>query len=71
MKPETKSVMKRTLILSLFCLLAVAFANATPLGTAFTYSGRLKYQNQPANGNFDLQVKLFDASLPGIKSARL
>jgi hypothetical protein len=34
---------------------------AAPLGTTFNYSGRLKYQNNPANGNFDLQVKLFDA----------
>jgi hypothetical protein len=48
------------LMLALLCL-ALTSTYAAPLGTAFTYSGRLKYQNQPANGNFDLQVKLFDA----------
>jgi hypothetical protein len=57
--PEREVTMKKILLLLIG--LAVGTANAAPLGTAFSYSGRLKYQNQPANGSFDLQVKLFDA----------
>lgn len=58
-------VMKRQLILILL-LWAVGHAGlAAPLGTAFTFSGRMNYQNKPANGAFDLQVKLYDASTAG------
>jgi hypothetical protein len=46
--------------LALLCGLFLADAGAAQLGTAFTYSGRLKYKNNPADGNFDLQVKLYD-----------
>jgi hypothetical protein len=52
-------------ILLLLIVLAGSSAPAAPLGTAFSYSGRLKYQNNPANGSFDLQVKLFDAASGG------
>jgi len=38
---------------------------AEPLGTAFTYQGRLIDNNQPADGLYDLQFKLFDASSDG------
>jgi hypothetical protein len=57
----------RLALIGLACALALTMASAAPLGTAFTYSGRLRYQNQPANGNFDLQVKLFDAASGGNK----
>jgi hypothetical protein len=33
----------------------------TPLGTAFTYEGRLTEGGAPANGSYDLQFKLFDS----------
>ena len=40
-------------------------AAQTPLGTAFTYQGRLTDAGLPANGNYDLQFKLFDALTAG------
>lgn len=66
---ETRSGMRRRacacLVVCVLCVLALGGAQAAPLGTAFTYSGRLKYQNQPANGSFDLQVKLYDDATAG------
>jgi len=38
---------------------------AEPMGTAFTYQGRLTDANQPANGLYDFQFKLFDAPTAG------
>jgi hypothetical protein len=35
-------------------------AGAAPMGTAFTYQGRLIYANNPADGLYDFQFKLFD-----------
>ena len=35
---------------------------AAPVGTAFTYQGRLKSAGQPANGNYDLKFTLYDAA---------
>lgn len=37
----------------------------SPLGTAFTYQGRLTDGGNPANGAYDLQFKLFDALSAG------
>ena len=50
-----------------FLLLLVASAGhaATPQSTAFTYQGSLGENGQPANGNFDLVFKLFDAETDG------
>jgi hypothetical protein len=53
-----------------FCrLLAVSFAMfqlaAAPLGTGFTYQGRLTDGGLPANGSYDLRVLLFDAESGG------
>ncbi len=38
---------------------------AIPLGTAFTYQGRLSQSGTPANGAFDLEFYLFDALTGG------
>ena len=38
---------------------------AAPVGTAFTYQGRLKSAGQPANGNYDLRFTLYDAATNG------
>ncbi len=38
---------------------------AAPVGTAFTYQGRLKSAGQPANGNYDLRFTLYDAASGG------
>ena len=37
----------------------------TPLGTAFTYQGRLTDSAAPVTGSYDLQVKIFDALTAG------
>jgi hypothetical protein len=46
----------------LACALALAAlaVNAAPLGTAFTYQGRLQITNTPANGDYNLQFSLWD-----------
>ena len=56
--------MKRSL-LAASLLLAFAAAYADPQTTAFTYQGNLTSGGQPANGNFDLTFKLFDAATNG------
>ncbi len=63
---HSKSVSRKPLWLFCVCwTLVLTGAHAAPLGTAFTFSGRLVYQNQPANGNFDLHVALFDDATAG------
>jgi hypothetical protein len=54
----------------IFCALIAAVlslqsAQADPLGTAFTYQGHLKDGRSPANGNFNMIFKLFDAAAAG------
>src|SRR5262245_29107869 len=52
--------------LAAFVLLAgVPGAVAQPVGTAFTYQGRLTDAGTPASGTFDLQFTLFDAAASG------
>lgn len=38
-----------------------------PVGSGFTYQGRLTTSGNPANGQYDLQFSLFDAASGGIK----
>jgi len=40
-------------------------AHAADIGTAFTYQGQLKQDGAPANGNLDMEFRLFDASTLG------
>jgi hypothetical protein len=58
--------MKRSawMVVFLFLLLQAGYS-ATPQSTAFTYQGALSENGQPANGNFDLIFKLFDAETNG------
>ena len=63
-------------IASAFTLLLTGGAGLraqTPVGSAFTYQGRLTDGGAPATGVYDLEFKLFDASLSGaqIGSAQL
>jgi len=37
----------------------------TPVGTAFTYQGRLTAAGAPANGSYDMQFTLYDAGTSG------
>jgi hypothetical protein len=55
-------------ILALALLLMVSTATvseAAPMGTAFTYQGRLIDANEAADGLYDFQFKLYDAELGG------
>jgi hypothetical protein len=61
-KLSAKSVVLAFAVLA--CVAGAATAQ-TPLGTAFTYQGRLTDNSQPANGPYDLQFVLFDASAAG------
>jgi len=40
-------------------------AGAAPIGTVFTYQGRLIDANTPADGLYDLRFRLYDASVAG------
>lgn len=60
----------RTSQIALLTLLIVVGSTTTapaqtPLGTAFTYQGRLASNGQPASGTYDIQFKLFDAAADG------
>ena len=43
----------------------VQFSRALPVGTAFTYQGRLIDSNVPADGLYDFQFRLFDSDVGG------
>jgi hypothetical protein len=61
--------MKTTRILAILVLgiivLMPGFARAAPMGTTFTYQGRLIDANNAADGLYDLQFKLYDANIAG------
>jgi hypothetical protein len=46
-------------------MLASTAVAQTPLGTSFTYQGRLEESGSPANGTYDFRFMLFDAPLGG------
>jgi hypothetical protein len=58
----------KDIAMSMFGFVAVlvaawtGLAAAAPLGTAFTYQGRLQDANSPANGVYDIQFKLYDSA---------
>jgi hypothetical protein len=45
--------------------LAAGIQRAGAQGTLFTYQARLDSSGSPANGNFDLELRLFNASSAG------
>ncbi|MHC4736785.1 MAG: hypothetical protein ACYTDW_20380, partial [Planctomycetota bacterium] len=57
-----KSQVIFSIIIPVLCLIVfpVEVAVAVPIGTAFTYQGRLMDANSPADGLYDLQFKLYD-----------
>ena len=46
------------------CVTSIAPAQ-TPLGNGMVYNGFLKSYNQPSNGTYDFQFRLFDAVTSG------
>ena len=66
MNIERTNRMKLKPFLPLLALLASALSShAAPLGTAFTYQGKLTDEGQPANGAYDLLFALTSADAPG------
>jgi hypothetical protein len=58
--------MSRALVLALIVFeMGRVLVAQTPLGTAFTYQGRLMDGGTPANGAYDLQFELYDAFSAG------
>ncbi|MGB7582035.1 MAG: hypothetical protein WBL85_06265 [Sedimentisphaerales bacterium] len=58
-------ILKILFVVVCLAVSSVQFAMAGPLGTAFTYQGRLIDANKAANGLYDFQFKLFDANSAG------
>jgi hypothetical protein len=58
---------KKMLAISVLGLMvcATSVSEAAPMGTAFTYQGRLIDANDAADGLYDFQFKLFDANVAG------
>jgi hypothetical protein len=55
-------VKHKVVVSSLVCALLAGVAGAqTPVGTAFTYQGRLADAGTPAQGSYDLRFTLYDA----------
>jgi len=58
------------LVLSLGLIVwSAKVSQAAPMGTAFTYQGRLIDANSAADGLYDLQFKLYDANVAGTQKA--
>ena len=56
---QTKLNLIIVLIAAALCMAAVGYA--APMGTAFTYQGRLADANSPAEGLYDFEFAVFDA----------
>lgn len=61
----TTITVARVIAASAGLALAHVASAQTPLGTAFTYQGELKFQGQPAAGPTDLRFRLYDAPVGG------
>jgi hypothetical protein len=64
---KTRKTLKILFMVSVLPLFAVCDSWAAPMGTAFTYQGRLIDANKPADGLYDFQFKLFDANVAGVQ----
>ncbi|MHC4638777.1 MAG: hypothetical protein ACYTBV_14950 [Planctomycetota bacterium] len=63
---------RNVVTLILVCCLMVCSANviqAEPMGTAFTYQGRLIDANSAADGEYDFTFRLYDANVGGARAA--
>jgi len=58
--------MKRTLLfVTSLCLIVSTTTTAAPLGTTFTYQGRLSEGGSLANGSYDVRFTLYNAETGG------
>jgi Kelch motif protein len=58
-------VFERAVAMAALLVWAAPAAAAPPVGTAFTYQGRLSDNGVPANGLYDLEFQLFDQATGG------
>jgi hypothetical protein len=67
MKQTERPNMKylKSIAMAAALLPGVPWAGASPMGTAFTYQGRLNDGGAPANGFYDFNFKLYDAATDG------
>jgi len=67
-----KSIKTLTIFIAVLCLMlcSAGVSEAVPMGTAFTYQGRLIEANNAADGPYDLQFKLFDGAIDFMRIAR-
>jgi len=63
MKHERKILLNLAILVITLCMAGVA--KSAPMGTAFTYQGRLVDSNSPAEGAYDLDFALFDDPTAG------
>lgn len=64
---QTKQLLASVLLLTCFGSMCAA----EPLGTAFTYQGRLTEGGNPANGNYDLRFILYNADAGGSQAGSI
>ena len=62
---KTRKTLTILFMVWLVTLLVVCASQASPMGTAFTYQSRLIDANNPADGLYDFQFKLYDANVDG------
>ncbi len=62
---KTRKTLTVLFMMWMLPLFVVYASQAAPMGTAFTYQGRLMDTNSPADGLYDLQFKLYDANVAG------
>jgi len=62
---NTKTLLRLLVLTSAFSLQPLALLTASPLGTAFTYQGRLADAGNPAQGSYDLRFAIWDAAADG------
>ena len=61
----------KTLAILVLIVCTTNLSNAAPMGTAFTYQGRLMDANSPADGRYDFEFKLFDDPCTGIRQGNI
>lgn len=62
---KTAYVLRIVVAICLAMSLCASVVEAAPLGTAFTYQGRLIDSNDPADGLYDMRFKLYDTVSDG------
>ena len=55
----------KILVISVLMACLAQVSKAVPMGTAFTYQGRLMDANEPADGIYEFEFKLYDSLING------